>query len=216
MPDTFAQRLRRLGSRRHRPRLTLEHDSTKATRPACTQRSRCRVECRFLADFDALARHRIQVLRLEAGGEQNAGLRRCARQFGDDEERLPRERRGVVEHGAAPARQDEFAASAPCLGDPVGIGEREQSRAAQGIGVAGSALGVRTSFRRPRPVARKALQARRALSGVAAKPLQALIEIGAAAAEATLHQNGCDVGGGVGSAELGCLQQHAREARRQR
>ena len=120
-----------------------------------------RVEGDLVARFDAVAEMRLDLGERQRRGKQDASLRGGAGDLADREEGLARQRRRLIDIGAAPVGEQERSAGAAAPGDAVGIGEREQ-HAGREIYVASSRDG---SLRSPPPLAERVGGGGRAVVG---------------------------------------------------
>ena len=139
-------------------------------------------------------------------------LRGRAGQLGDRDIGRARQRRGLLDGGAAAIGEHETAIAAVAR-DAIGKGKRQHD-----------AGGGRDVLARPpfccrhllRPALRQAARAACARRAVAAKLIEPVIEIDAVAAEAALGQEGRDFGGLFAGAQPMRIHDHARQPRRQR
>ena len=88
------------------------------------QAERLFVERHLVAVLDAIGEARFDFFQRDRRGQHDARIRGAAGQFGDRDERLARQRRGLIDIAAAAVRQRERAVAA-VLRDAVRIGERE-------------------------------------------------------------------------------------------
>ena len=132
--------------------LLAERDRAEPAQPAGADAGGRCIEGDLIARFDARAEMRLDLGKRQRRGEQHPALRRGARDLADREKRLARQRRRLIDIGAAPIREHERTAGAAALGDAVGIGERKQHA---GREISRRILSPRDASRSPPPRAQR-------------------------------------------------------------
>ena len=114
-------------SGRNRHRLLAEDDGAKPPAVAAAQRQARGIEGDVLAGNDAIGKMRLDFIKRDWRGRENAALRGAAGEFGHRQEWLARERGGGIEIGAAAVRQQKRTGGAAAVfGDAFRKGQRDQ------------------------------------------------------------------------------------------
>ena len=201
--------------RDHRHRLLAERDRAEPPRRAGSAGQRAGIDGDLLAGLDAIGKVRLDLGEVDRGREHDAALRGAADDLGHRQERLPRQRRGRIDIGAAAVGEQERARrGAAILGEPLRIGER-QNRADRRHR---SRLPAPTHppLRDLRPAPRHAAGLLGAARAVAAQRVEPVAQVDIIAAEAALGEHRGDLGGDAAGAFAAGIDHHAREPRRQR
>src|SRR5205807_10278819 len=91
---------------------------------ACAQAERLFVKGDFVAVVDAIRELYLDLFEPDRRRERDARVRGAASEFGDRDEWLTRERRGLIDIASAPVRECERTIPA-VFRDAIGIGERK-------------------------------------------------------------------------------------------
>ncbi|HMK66961.1 MAG TPA: hypothetical protein VK433_00330, partial [Stellaceae bacterium] len=143
--------------------------------------------------------------------QQHAAARGGPGQLADRDIGRARQRRGLLDRGAA-AIGEHKAAIAAISGDTIGKGKSEHHPGGDVL----SLLSRSCRCDLGRPTARHISRACGALGAVAAKLIEPGIEIDAVAAKPALGEDGRDIGRSFTLTECMGVDDHAREPRRQR
>ena len=187
-----------------------ERDGAEPARTPRAQAQRFVVERDLVAALDAVRETRLDLVERDRRRQHDAALRGAAGQFGDRDERLARQRRGLIDIAAAPVRERERPVAA-VLRDAIRIGERED-RADAHASPSPPRRGAES-----RPIASPSRLASLARArAVAAEILDAVRQIHIVAAKPALGQHRGDVGGERARAFARRIDHHAGKPRRQR
>src|SRR5262249_21883115 len=116
-----------LFARMNRHRLFGKRDCAEPPLASCAEARARLIERHFVARDDAAGEARLNLIRRDRRGQENAAGPRAAGHFGDREVRLARKRRGGIHIGAAAIDEQESAHSAAAvLRDALRISERQQ------------------------------------------------------------------------------------------
>ena len=124
--DPFRQHARGLVVGLDLAALLAERDGAEPAQAARTQAPGRRVERDLVTRRDAVTEMRLDLRKRQRRRQQDAALRGGAGDLADREIGFARQRRRLVDGGAAPVGEQERSAGAAAAGDAVGIGEREQ------------------------------------------------------------------------------------------
>ena len=204
--DTFGEQARGLVARLDLAGLLGKRERAEAARAARAQAQRFLVERHIVAALDAVREARLDLLQRDRRGQHDARVRGAAGEFGDRDERLARQRRGLIDIAAAPVGERERAIVA-ALRDAIRIGEREDRADAH------LALPASGQFA---PSLRHLPRIARAARTVAAEILHAVRQVNVVAAEPALGQHRRDVRRERARALARGIDHHAGETRRQR
>ncbi len=104
----------------------LQRQRAEAARFAGAQGGPFLVEDDLAPLFDAVGEQALDLGQFEAGGRQNARLRRASGRFGHGQIRRARQPVVRLDRGRPPVRHQEFAGLAAPLRDALGKGQRDQ------------------------------------------------------------------------------------------